>query len=773
MVVAAPEQLTIYSIRRTDVEAVHEQDYAQRGLTSDRLRPELAPDTLLAAKRASRQLTLFPMDVSLLADARRHSSEQLASRVEEALALARSLLPEGTSARERYRLVVGAIAALMVRDKLALGRLTGPALMESARVRFPAYFGWLDSVSAVEFDALDALINDLEQGLDYRGLDPAIVSDVYERAVIDHTTRKEFGVFYTPPELARRMAAVLPFEEVPPEERVVVDLACGSGTLLLAAQDRLLAAVPAEVDFDEAHTYVTRHLFGFDQDAFAVEIARLSLLLNALPIGNDWRVEQRDAIEGLPADVPEPRFVISNPPWDLEWSSEGRRLQIADEFVRIALDDVSDGGHVALVLPASFLESRTSRKARRLALGRAAVTEVWRLPEDTFRLSRIDAVVAILKKGTKQGRYLFRRALPRSGWQQRFFVEGKADTQRLVSASNVDADDLAFHGPLDGLPHLLDLPHLDGLAHIQTGPVPTPGYDDRLRETGKYRWLRKAGSLKLFGDVGGQPLEPTHYPEGFNWRRKTSAWIYNEPKVLVSAVRTTSNPWRLRVGVDSLGVIPRQSLHLLVPKDGSPATVPALAALLASSVAACWVDTHSASRSIRVAVLKQFPAPTDRAHWRELDAVGRRCMHRAAEGLEVGDELIERIEEIVSTMYDLGPVRKELERYLAGFEGPEDRVRFPPAEPRRGKALAPVLSRYFGTVLEVQGPRLRLWIPGLTGPEGKWTALPDRAFAALCEEGTSFEVRLVDKDLKTADFRLQAHSYEDVDELATDLLPQA
>lgn len=773
MVVADPGHLTIYSVRRTAIEAVHEQDYATRGLTADRLRPELAPDALLAAKRASRQLTLFPTDVSLFGDARRHSSAHLAGRVEEALALARSLLPKETPATERYRLVIGAIAALMVRDKLALGPMTGPALMESARLRFPAYFGWLDDVSATEYRALDALITDLEQGLDYRGLDPAIVSDVYERAVIDRTTRKEFGVFYTPPELARRIATVLPFEEVPPEDRVVVDLACGSGTLLLAAQDRLLAAVPAHVAFDEAHKYVTRHLFGFDQDPFAVEIARLSLLLNALPIGNDWRVEQRSAAQGLPVDIPEPRFVISNPPWDLEWSDEGRRLQIADAFVRLALDDVAAGGYVALVLPASFLESRASRTTRRRAIERAAITEVWRLPEDAFRLSRIDSVVLMLKKHGKQRDYLFRRALPRDGWQHRLFVEGKADAQRLVGPAQLNADELAFHGALDDFRARRDFARLEDVAHIQTGPVPTPGYDDRLRAGGKYQWLRKAGSLKLFADVGALQLEPTDYPRGFNWRQQSSAWIYKEPKVLVSAVRTTSNPWRLRIGVDGRGVIPRQSLHLVVPKLGEPATVPALAALLASSLAAYWVDTHSMSRSIRVAVLKALPIPSDAASWRQLDTIGRRCVESAKDGDDVPDVLIREIEDIVAEIYGLGELRAEIERYLAGFEGPEGRVRFSAARPEGDTALAPPLRRYFGTVLEVDDQRLRVWIPGLSGPEGTWMSLPARAFWALCREGATFEMNLVNGKLEDATFRLQTHSYEEVDELVGPLLPKS
>src|SRR6266568_2495416 len=51
-------------------------------------RSALGPESLLAAKSAQRQLSLFPVDVNLLATARRGLSAQLTTRVEEAAVLA-------------------------------------------------------------------------------------------------------------------------------------------------------------------------------------------------------------------------------------------------------------------------------------------------------------------------------------------------------------------------------------------------------------------------------------------------------------------------------------------------------------------------------------------------------------------------------------------------------------------------------------------------------------------------------------------------------------
>ena len=219
----------------------------QRTRTSRRelapLGRDLFPDALLAAKYANRQLTFFPLDVNLLGSARDSSSATLASRVNGAVSEVQAALmpvvPKKKLMAATSRLVIGAVAALMVRDRLDRSDAEPSEVIEAASSEFQSYFSWVSDLSQLETNVLDEAIITLGHDINYRGLDPAIVSDVYEHAVIDTATRKRLGIFYTPPELARRIAAEVPFEELSPDNRVVVDPACGP-TLLLAAQNRLL-----------------------------------------------------------------------------------------------------------------------------------------------------------------------------------------------------------------------------------------------------------------------------------------------------------------------------------------------------------------------------------------------------------------------------------------------------------------------------------------------------------------------------------------------------
>jgi hypothetical protein len=772
-VLTFPESVEVWSVSAppgsaTQIESVPRNEAEQ---LARRIRSELEPDVLLRAKTTGRQAALFPVDIGLLSKAQRNSSEHLSSRVGDAMAHILSPLPDSEPRRAKLlvdasRVVVGALAALMVRDKFKLVA-HGSELFQLARSRFGGYFDWLDTLDSFTEQQLSEVLEILGDGVDYEGLAPAVVSEVYEMAVVSQSDRLQLGIFYTPPDLARRIAEHLPFEELPSEDRIVFDPACGSGTLLLAAYDRLQRLAPANWDPFRQHDYLVSHLAGYDTDQFAVEIAKLSLLLHALPVGNSWNIERRDT-RFAPIPSPRPSVVLSNPPWRDERSRAGVRRQLADDFLERMLDFVKPGGFIAVLLPSGWLSTVESQTTRRLVRERTDVFEVWRLPESTFGSGHLGPCVLLAQAKPSSGRsWVFRRVLT-DRTLSKFYETGSADEQFLAQPTDYAPDGALLRGPLHEAGELLaNFPQLHSRALVQNGPVPEPPTRER-GGVGPFWWLRFAKDLPAYGESAAASLLRVRFPDDFHRAGTHDGRIYRRSKILVSAKRSPDNPWRLKVGVDFRGIIPRESLYMILPHADDENELYALVALLGSSVASCWIDTYNSKMAIDAHLLGSLPIPPPDASWNELADVGRRLVASSGQPAELSI-LTREADRLAARAYRLpAEVIRGLNRHFAGFTAPgEKRPRY---EAVRSSPLPKgVDSRSFGGVLAVEGRKLRLWVSGETEDDGRLLPLPDRFLGWHCEAGRTFEISDEDEGLGSARYHFQARSYQDMEQLTDEL----
>jgi len=738
----------------------------------EQLADQLGPRNLLAAKRSVYQPTLFPTDVAgLLQEARHESASRLIQVVENA---ATQLTASRSSARPKAersaiervsRLLVGAMAALMVSDKIEVDRDQSPeAILDRAVRRFESYFDWTRQLTSEDSRDLLWTIEELGRDVSYAGLDPTVVASVYESAILDTASRARFGVFYTPPALATRILGQLPFEEIDPSKRHVFDPSCGSGTFLVAAYDRLRNIAPLDLDLVEVHEDTSRRLTGIDIDPLAVEIARLALLLNAMPAGNGWQVEQGDALNmRVPCTA---TVVASNPPWRDIRSEHGRRAQLADRFVRGMLAMVEPNGFLAVVLPAGWLSSRTSKTTREAIEDECGLLEIWRLPQDTFPRADMDAAVVFAQRNRPSGSYVFRRVRRERGWQARFLEQAcHADETYLANPHKRLRADTWLHGPLDTYrASLSELPELASIALIGKGPVPAPPVSAR-GGSGDWSWLRELRGTRAYAPVPGSLLVPVHFPEEFKWRSSDGS-EYKRPKVIVSGVRNPDIPWRLKVLPDLTGgIIPRESASIVVPGEQTQERVYALCALLGSSFASCWIDTLSA-RSIPIELLKTMPIPPAGTIWDELAEAGARIVELATQARLRASELID-VDRLVVSAYDLpDDAFVRLAEHFVGVPAPEGEVRYP-TDSTVGGAAEPSAQpriRTFGTVLEVSADLVRIWISGITAEEGEWRDVPPGLPGSQIQPGATFEAVVEDNDLDKAHFEFQSEGYLDFDD---------
>lgn len=722
----------------------------------------LRPAAALNIKVGLQQLPLFDIPVNLLADARDRGAERLAPIIEDALVAAASRLPSSRAKdpeeggrrdhRRAARLVVGALTALVMRDRNDWQARSAEALLRRVAGRYRTTFSWLADASAVEREVLVALTDQLGIGIDYRSLDPAVLSQVYEEALVSEDDRQRLGIHYTPPRLATRLLAELPVELVPPTQRHVLDPACGSGTLLIAAHDRLRGLQHPNWSPTERHKDLRVHLRGFDVDHFAVEIARLTLLLHAQPAGNGWRVEPHDTIR-QPFTGVQPSIIVTNPPWKYR-SESGRRHQAADDFVEWNLRQLAPGGLLGMVLPQSWLTTKHNRELRERLTDACEVFEIWRLPEQTFRTSRLATAVLLARKRdgiANNGGRVVREVHP-ANLQQ--FLSGEPAEMTYLIPIDRSRD---LHAAISPPTPSVETVRLDEIAHIRQGHQPKPKIRDRGEGT---PYLHRFGDVGPYGEVRPESLLRVAFPEDFQTARGAS--LIGQRKVLVSAARSGRNPWQIKVAVDRVGIAMRNSMKGVAPRDQDNADLlDALVILLGSGFAHACLASHGGDRNMSAAVLPAFPVPQDARAIRLLARTARDVF--AATG-QRRLTLIKEAEALVWASYGIDEHgRADAISRLAGYPAPEGQVRYDKVTelPRRPTDA----FRRVGVVLDISKTGPKLWVNGVTPDGGVQIALPARMPGWLTRPGATFDVTGVETvdDLACGEYRFQPETWRDPD----------
>ncbi|MDE0135466.1 MAG: N-6 DNA methylase [Acidimicrobiaceae bacterium] len=717
-------------------------------LRGSELAADLAPRVIRAAKAGLRQLTLFPMDARLLVNARGHSAGSISARLKASFRLALEYGIEPTTAA---RLAIESLAAWIVPHKHGLTDIARRNVVSAALNHHGEYFSKLAEWEMSHPDLVDSILAELGDGVDYSTIDARSINAVYEQLFLTRGLRKEFGIFHTDQQLAARILDHLPIEEISPEDRYVVDPACGSGNLLLAAQERLENLSPTDWSPEDTHRWLRTHMYGSDIEPIAVEIAKLSLLVSSLPLGNSWHIERRNAVnESMNLRFP-PTVWVTNPPWQFHPDS---RAEKATRFLDRAVEHLADGGLLACILPASWLSTRTHRKSRREVSEKCSVFEVWRLPRDMFREARFPAAVVFAQKSRSALRpsFAFRWVTASSKHRSDFLRNG---TVQFQSLERTRPDGQLVGGPVDDLTAsgiaVKDVAAVSAGVSLRGTPHPSlPGEGTPILASDAPKVVHRAIDAASITWVS----DPTETFRSFNAAKHG---LLDAPKLLVQADRFPDNAWRLRPVVDLMGVIPSGSWQIV---SGQPQTVWALNAYLSTSIASCFVHSHSIARRIAVDVLEQIPLPGD---WRDgyeslFADLGRQMAEQASDL----PSLVDQAEQLALRAFDLEEQAvAAIERVMAGYEAPDGRVRIVDEEaPRdRGGTTAGQFNQAPGTVKRVGRTEVEIWVLG--GPdEGLTVKLHEGIPGWLLEKDATFELT---GDPQTGRYRLHrvAHLSDD------------
>jgi N-6 DNA Methylase len=762
---ALPDRLVLWQTA-TDLAEAAELTSAPVSAPSDLVgrTSALSQEVIAKAKAQGFHPALFPLGLEVLNDSRHRAQTYLTEQVEQALV--RVL---GLNARhdQTARLVIGALAVLMIRDKSeSPGLEDAPpgVLIDVALQRFPEYFEWLGQLTEKEGIAFSTLIRDLGTNINFAGLEPAMVSDVYEQALVTRLVRRQRGTYYTPPGLANQIMNVIPFESLDPSRRMVLDPACGSGTMLLAAANRLNQLEPTLASSASWHRYLRSHLRGYDDDPLATEMTKLCLLMNAMPIGNSWQVDTVDTLSLQLTPEERPTIIASNPPWEFHREGE-QTAEKANVFLSWMLANLAEGGFLASVVPLSWINKPHSRASREVLLQNAELLEVWRLPAEVFSSTASTIAPAVII-AHKHGQANYRRHITlvktvRDRSAETFLATGCADETYLVEPSYTGSR--LIYGPLTReLDGLEDFTTIGNVAHVYTGRPQKRGRPERSRSDATHFELGSLRELKPFGRPNLADLRPVRYPEDYGHARQTDERVRAHKVVVAGKHFSTRNPWRLDLGYDDYGLSLRESFFSVIPNPESPIwsslteweRLCIVMAALGSGLASSWIDEHEPTRNISIRFLKEFRLPTDSDRLLRLAEVGDAMVNAvASQRIERIEQCALALETTVNDAYRLSAKARDLIAVrLAGAPAFEGVVRYP-AESPRATPTEDIDIPSFGHVLEADENGVVLWISGVTELlSGVRLSPPLQIPGWLCRKGSDFTVRGSFENLGSARF---------------------
>jgi hypothetical protein len=178
--------------------------------------------------------------------------------------------------------------------------------------------------------------------------------------------RKASGSYYTPTNIVKKLISKLDFSNT----LKILDPCCGTGNFLLQ--------LPDTISFDS--------VYGNDIDNISVKITRLNMALKygaTVEAIYEHITECNFLKDNTLSDF---QYIVGNPPWGFEFSESeknelrcrfksaaDKNIESYDVFIEQGLNQLSDNGHLAFVLPEAILNVRAHRNIREIILEKSSI----------------------------------------------------------------------------------------------------------------------------------------------------------------------------------------------------------------------------------------------------------------------------------------------------------------------------------------------------------------------------------------------------------------
>ncbi|MHB1403547.1 MAG: type I restriction-modification system subunit M [Thiobacillus sp.] len=287
---------------------------------------------------------------------------------------------------------------------------------------------------------LCTIIQKIAEGLPFN-MDIDALGDAYEYLIGQFAagSGKKAGEFYTPQQISDILSAIVTLDSQEPKTGTkkrlesVMDMACGSGSLLLNVRKKV----------NKAGGTIGK-IFGQEKNITTYNLARMNMLLHGVKdtefdiFHGDTLLNEWDMLrEQNPARKPSFDAIVANPPFSYRWEptdaladdvrfkSHGLAPKSAADFAFLlhGFHFLKDEGVMAIILPHGVLfRGGAEERIRTKLLKDGHIDTVIGLPANLFYSTGIPVCILVLKKCKKPDDVLFINAAEH-------FVKGKRQNQ--------------------------------------------------------------------------------------------------------------------------------------------------------------------------------------------------------------------------------------------------------------------------------------------------------------------------------------------------------
>ena len=512
---------------------------------------------------------------------------------------------------EQLRLILRFLAVRIAWDKGKLGgadRTSADVVLNTA-LTYPTHIhrdpGGRDLRLAEHF------VNSMPP-VDLGIVDGGTLSQILQMNGMTQEMRQLWKLYPTPADLAWKMVQAIPIERLDENYPVVWDGTCGTGTLLVAALDRLRQF---NVDDEVSRQQIAAVISGNDREPLLADLTRINLEIAAGDIdGQPWNISTRDVLNPDATTFPKsPSIILGNPPF----KSLGREEDYAIAIINTYLNKLKPGGMISTIMPRTLLGT-TGRRASELRanlLNKLEIYEIWEAPQGFVRHASSEiAVINARKRFPNENPHtpaIWKMLNPDRKKSAMVDVVPSPDNWINISQSRIEPPLLLKLRALIGNHSVLS--DLMGGAWITEGIAPkSKGREDVLdrEEPGALRYLTGRSGMDPFNiSWSTKPRWIRYDSPNIERARRSYQALFKGRKVLLGRWATGGHPWVAQAAIEEDGIYPSEDFIAIAPEP--KLTCEFICGLLNSALINCWLKLANPSRTIRVEACRSIPVPTN------------------------------------------------------------------------------------------------------------------------------------------------------------------